>query len=55
MRKTFHKQLNAIIENVISMRSLSQHAVYNAIEALVEMNSEFADQINEIDNAVDDL
>jgi len=27
MRKTFHKQLNAIIEDVISMRSLSRQAV----------------------------
>ena len=41
MRKKFYKQLNAMIKDVISTRSLSQQVVYNAIEILVEMNSEF--------------
>ncbi len=54
MRKTFNEQLDGIIEDVITMGSLSQQAVHNAVEALVEMNVELADKTIEGDKEIDD-
>jgi phosphate transport system protein len=45
MRETFHHKLEEINENVILMGSLVQEAVYNSIEAFIEMNAELAEKV----------
>ncbi|OFW53269.1 MAG: phosphate transport system regulatory protein PhoU [Actinobacteria bacterium RBG_13_35_12] len=45
MRETFHHKLEEINEDVILMGSLVQEAVYNSIEAFIEMNTDLAEKV----------
>lgn len=54
MRRKFYEKLDEIIEDVISMGSLSQEAVYNAIEALVGTDVELAQKVIDEDTKIDD-
>jgi len=45
MREIFHHKLEEINEDVILMGSLAQEAVYNSIEAFIEMNSDLAEKV----------
>lgn len=54
MRKTFHEKLNEIYADVISMGSMVQEAVHNAIKALVEVDVELAQKVIDEDIKIDD-
>ena len=45
MRETFQHKLEEINENVILMGSLVQEAVYNSVEAFIEMNTDLAEKV----------
>lgn len=54
MRKTFHQRLDEINEDVLSMGSLVQEAVYNSIEAILEMNADLAQRVIDKDEKIDE-
>ena len=54
MRKTFHENLDEISEDVISMGSLVQEAVYNAIEAITKTDVNLAQKVIDEDVKIDD-
>ncbi|MFA5015664.1 MAG: phosphate signaling complex protein PhoU [Actinomycetota bacterium] len=54
MRKTFHERLDEITEDVITMGSLVQEAVYNSIKAFIEMNTELAQNVIDKDEKINE-
>ncbi|MCG2791368.1 MAG: phosphate signaling complex protein PhoU [Actinomycetia bacterium] len=54
MRKTFHHKLEEINEDVILMGSLVQEAVYNSIEAFIEMNADLAQKVIDGDEKINE-
>ncbi len=54
MRKTFHERLDEITEDVITMGSLVQEAVYNSIKAFIEMNTELAQDVIDKDEKINE-
>ncbi|MBU4313579.1 MAG: phosphate signaling complex protein PhoU [Actinobacteria bacterium] len=54
MRETFHHKLEEINEDVILMGSLVQEAVYNSIEAFIEMNADLAQKVIDGDEKINE-
>jgi len=54
MRKTFHRRIEEITEDVLVMGSLVQEAVHNSIEALIEMDPQIAEKIIKDDEKVNE-
>jgi len=54
MRETFHHKLEEINEDVILMGSLVQEAVYNSIEAFIEMNADIAQKVIDGDEKINE-
>jgi len=54
VRKTFHERLDEITEDVITMGSLVQEAVYNSIKAFIEMNTELAQDVIDKDEKINE-
>ncbi len=54
MRETFNQKLEEINHDVILMGSLVQEAVYNAIEAFVEMNTDLAQKVIDGDEKINE-
>src|SRR4030042_62072 len=54
MRETFHQKLEEINEDVILMGSLVQEAVYNSIEAFIEMNTDLAEKVIDGDEKINE-
>ncbi|MBC7334470.1 MAG: phosphate signaling complex protein PhoU, partial [Actinobacteria bacterium] len=54
MRKSFYEKLDEISEDVISMGSLVQEAVHNAIKAFVEFDVETAQKVIDEDIKIDE-
>ena len=54
MRKTFYKQINKITKDVISMSSLAQDAMCNSVNALVDVNTDLAQEVIDKDSKIDD-
>jgi len=54
VRKTFHERLDEITEDVITMGSLVQEAVYNSIKAFIEMNTELAQNVIDKDEKINE-
>ncbi|MBU2563897.1 MAG: phosphate signaling complex protein PhoU, partial [Actinobacteria bacterium] len=51
---TFHHKLEEINEDVILMGSLVQEAVYNSIEAFIEMNADLAQKVIDGDEKINE-
>jgi len=54
VRKTFLEKMDEITEDVITMGSLVQEAVYNSIKAFIEMNTELAQDVVKKDERIDE-
>ncbi|MDZ7838452.1 MAG: phosphate signaling complex protein PhoU [Actinomycetota bacterium] len=54
MRKSFHQHLEELTEDVLKMGSLSQEAVHNVIQALIEMNPDLAQEVIDGDVKIDE-
>jgi phosphate transport system protein len=54
MRETFNRQIEKITKNVISMSNLAQNAVCNSVNALVDYNTDLAQNVIDKDAKIDD-
>jgi len=54
MRKTFHRQINKITKDVLSMSSLTQNTMRNAVNALVDIDCDLAQEVIDRDPEIDD-
>jgi phosphate transport system protein len=54
MRETFNRQIERITKNVISMSNLAQNAVCNSVNALVDYNTDLAQNVIDKDAKIDD-
>ena len=54
MRKIFHKQINKIRKDVIAMSRLAQDAMCNAVDALIDVNTDLAQKVIDKDSKIDD-
>lgn len=54
MREIFHKQINKITKDVLSMSSLAQNAMCNAVNALVDANTDLAQKVIDEDSKIDE-
>lgn len=54
MRKAFYKQINKITKDIIVMSSLAQDAMCNSVNALVDVNTDLAQEVIDKDLKIDD-
>lgn len=54
MREIFYKQINKITKDVLSMSSLAQNAMCNAVNALVDANTDLAQKVIDEDPKIDE-
>lgn len=54
MRDKFHKQIERITKNVISMSDLAQNAVRNSVDSLLDNNTDLAQKVIDKDVEIDD-
>lgn len=53
-RRSFDEELKALKEEMLTMGSLVEEAIHNAVRALAEQDVELAEQVNENDERIDE-